>query len=176
MRNRDDGPVKPVRQRRNGSTFRRLGPLPKPIAKTVHELLDESAPSSDDVDEKHAFAPVETYVYLDEWNRPFHRVHRQRCTDEGCSAKNFPQDYLRPGSNPAAQRNWRSSKTDAGLPHTWSTRLYRHARVEHAVADGMPVWIFEGAAEPLVSADRCNVGLAGALPPAALLLSPAQSR
>ncbi|MDN5780295.1 MAG: toprim domain-containing protein, partial [Humibacillus sp.] len=167
---RDAGPEKSVRQRRTGPTYGRLGPLPKPIATTLYELLGLPKPEADPAKEEHlpkpeadpakeehlpkpeadpakeehTYAAVETYLYLDEWAKPFHRVHRQRCTDDGCTVKNFPQEYLRAGSDPAIERNWATSKEKAGLPYTWATRLYRHAQVELAVADGMPVWIFEG--------------------------------
>ncbi|WP_347350386.1 hypothetical protein [Intrasporangium sp.] len=141
------GRRKPVRQRRTGATFGRLGPLPKPIATDLPGLLGqpgpqpELAPSSG---HEHDWVAVETYDYLDAGGKPFHRVHRHKCRTPGCGAKNFPQEYLTPGADPARQAHWFSTQKRAGIGASWSTRLYRQAEVEAAVAAGRDVWILEG--------------------------------
>ena len=112
------------------------------------------APGPEQDDHQHHYVDVATYTYLDEAGAAFHRVTRQRCTHEGCRAKNFPQSYVKRGGDPAAPGDWVSRKSESGWGADWASRLFRHQQVADAVADGVPVWVLEGEKDVL-TAEGC---------------------
>ena len=112
------------------------------------------APLRSDDDHQHHYVDVATYTYLDEAGAAFHRVTRQRCTHEGCRAKNFPQSYVKRGGDPAQPGDWVSRKSESGWGADWVSRLFRHQQVADAVADGVPVWVLEGEKDVL-TAEGC---------------------
>ena len=140
------------------SSYQRLGPLPKRIAAELHVLLGRPPPArpgpEQEDDHQHHYVDVATYTYLDEAGAAFHRVTRQRCTHEGCRAKNFPQSYVKRGGDPAAPGDWVSRKSESGWGADWASRLFRHQQVADAVADGVPVWVLEGEKDVL-TAEGC---------------------
>jgi len=151
----------------------RLGPLPKPIRDALPYLLaDQEVPArAVEPEEEHHWVDVETYEYTRLDGLPVQRVTRQRCTDEGCTAKNFPQTFLKQGTDPASARSWIASKSKAGWGEAWQVPLYRTARVLEAIAAEQPVWVMEGekdvaAAEEFGLVATTNAGGAGGFPEA----------
>lgn len=138
----------------------RLGPLPKKIVDDLPALLEqETSPLREragDDEHTHRWENVETYLYRRPDNTPVQRVVRQRCTDEDCSAKNFPQQFLTRGGNPDTERSWVDLKAKAGWGSDWEPVLYRYPQVLAAIEDGLPVWVLEGEKD-VHAAEECAV-------------------
>lgn len=152
----------------------RLGPLPKEIRGDLEQLLAGREPSEKKAapDEQHSWETVERYSYTDAQGRPVQRVTRQRCTDDGCHAKNFPQTFLRKGADPEQGGAWAgvlNGRGGAGWGSAWKTPMYRHPQVVDAIGAGVPIWVLEGekdvhTAEGMALVATTNPGGATAFP------------
>lgn len=179
LHNRPADPAAGRRSRRvakpgaDAPSLGRLGPLPKPIRDALPYLLDglEVPARVEEPEEEHHWVDVETYEYQRLDGTPVQRVTRQRCTDDGCTAKNFPQTFLKKDADPARASSWIASKAKAGWGEAWQVPLYRAQQVLEAVAAERAVWVMEGEKD-VAAAEECglvattNAGGAGGFPEA----------